>query len=78
MVCGAVFGYYCLKKSPQKQLEIHFKIPYGKRVGLLLFIGLFTGLFAVLLIPQNHSIAIAELFDRAGALVFGGGHVVLP
>ena len=77
MACGAVFGYYCLKTSPQKQLEIHFQIPYGKRLGLL-YIGLFTGLFAVLLIPQNQSIALAELFYRAGALVFGGGHVVLP
>ena len=77
MAYGAVFGYCCLKTSPQKQFEIHFKIPYGKRVGLL-FIGLFTGLFAVLLIPQNQSIALAELFYRAGALVFGGGHVVLP
>ena len=74
---GAVFGYFYLKPSPQKQVEIHFQIPYGKRVGLL-FIGLFTGLFAVLLIPQNPYGVIAELFYRAGALVFGGGHVVLP
>lgn len=77
MACGAVFGYYFLKKSPQRQLEIHFQIPYGKRLGLL-YIGLFTGLFATLLIPQNQSIALAQLFYCAGALVFGGGHVVLP
>ena len=72
MACGAVFGYYFLKKSPQKQLEIHFQIPYGKRLGLL-YIGLFTGLFAALLIPQNQSIALMhriELFYRAGAYSF--------
>ena len=29
-------------------------------------------------ISQNHSIYVFEGFYRAGALVFGGGHVVLP
>ena len=51
MACGAVFALFS-QKSPQKQLEIHFQIPYGKRLGLL-YIGLFTGLLAALLIPLN-------------------------
>ena len=49
------------QKIASKAIEIHLQIPYGKRLGLL-YIGLFTGLFAALLIPQNQSIALAELF----------------
>lgn len=77
LVLGAFLGFFWLKSTPQNQLAASIQIPYGKRIGLLC-IGLFAALFAGLSIPQNHHATIAELFYRAGALVFGGGHVVLP
>lgn len=48
--------------------------PYflGSFLGLLILLPLLASLF-----PQSF-IALAEPFYRAGALVFGGGHVVLP
>jgi chromate transporter len=54
--------------------------PYGARLGWV-----FLAVFAVLLLglPLAASVgdgllAVVEAFYRAGALVFGGGHVVLP
>jgi chromate transporter len=54
--------------------------PYGIRLGwtlLALFIVLLLGL-PLVAHGREGLVAIAEAFYRAGALVFGGGHVVLP
>jgi chromate transporter len=56
-------------------------VPVSRRVALLAF-----GLFAALLLwsllagapPQGGVLPVAAAFYRSGALVFGGGHVVLP
>lgn len=57
-----------------------FSVRYGPRTGVLLL-----AVFGVLLIAALASstaatppVAVASAFYRAGALVFGGGHVVLP
>ena len=52
---------------------------WNKRIALLL-LSLFTALLLATLLLQNQTglIAIGQGFYRAGALVFGGGHVVLP
>ncbi len=47
-------------------------------VALLLFAALLTGLPVVSGFTQGIWAGIADAFYRAGALVFGGGHVVLP
>ena len=52
----------------------------GKRFGLLMF-ALFTVILVglpILATYQGGLTSVAEAFYRAGALVFGGGHVVLP
>jgi chromate transporter len=45
-------------------------------------LGLFFGLLVALPIARqltgNHALAVFDSFFRAGSLVFGGGHVVLP
>lgn len=76
---GAIAGIYLCKDGAAgitSQIPIH----YGRKLGsifLLLFFALLAGL--PLLSSQNISlISIADTFYRAGALVFGGGHVVLP
>ena len=45
---------------------------------LALFVGLLVGLPLARIASGDPVIAFAEAFYRAGALVFGGGHVVLP
>ena len=55
-------------------------LPYGRRLGaaLLLSFGLLLTL-ALLIAPTTSPTGqVAGAFFRAGALVFGGGHVVLP
>jgi chromate transporter len=52
-----------------------FEVPVSKRVAigcLALFFGLLIGL------PLLSGVALFDAFYRSGALVFGGGHVVLP
>ncbi|MCU0930410.1 MAG: chromate efflux transporter [Serpentinimonas sp.] len=57
-------------------------VPLGRRAGMLWF-----SLFVVLLLglpllaatfPAERVLAVADAFYRAGSLVFGGGHVVMP
>ena len=56
-------------------------IPVGRRAGMVwlaLFVALLLGLpWAVAVFPHA-TLALIDAFYRAGALVFGGGHVVLP
>lgn len=47
-------------------------------VCLLLFAALLGGLPILAAVWPAHALALFEAFYRAGALVFGGGHVVLP
>jgi chromate transporter len=45
---------------------------------LTAFIVLLIGLPLAVRLGAGHAVAVVEAFYRAGALVFGGGHVVLP
>lgn len=56
-------------------------LPYSRRAGgvlLALFAGLLLGVPAALTFVPHQALALFDAFYRAGALVFGGGHVVLP
>jgi chromate transporter len=79
VVLGAVAGLLvCRGVQPIPGGESH--PPYGVRIGwalLALFAVLLLGL-PVLAQGREGLVAVAEAFYRAGALVFGGGHVVLP
>jgi chromate transporter len=50
----------------------------GGAVALVVFAGLLVGLPLAAAATGGHAVAVAAAFYRAGALVFGGGHVVLP
>jgi chromate transporter len=56
-------------------------VPAGRRLGASM-LGLFFGLLVALPIARqltgSHALAVFDSFFRAGSLVFGGGHVVLP
>ena len=55
--------------------------PVGRGLGastLALFFGLLVGLPIARQLTGSHPLAVLDSFFRAGSLVFGGGHVVLP
>lgn len=79
VACGMV-GWLVLK-LPHEESVAH--IGYGVSrgagiVALVLFTVLLFGLPLVVLATGSSLWALVEGFYRAGALVFGGGHVVLP
>ncbi|WP_048768591.1 chromate efflux transporter [Oligella urethralis] len=80
MLLAALIGVVCFKPETQRQ-DAELKSPMSKRHGLL-FLSLFFILLLVLpltakLLP-NQALILFDVFYRAGSLVFGGGHVMLP
>lgn len=79
IVAGALLGEL-LSRQPRASTGPSLVLPYGRRAAVLAA-GLFGGLLAAALIasPEGPSLGgLAAACYRAGALVFGGGHVVLP
>lgn len=80
MLLAALIGVVCFKPETQRQ-DAELKSPMSKRHGLL-FLSLFFIL--LLLLPlaaklfPNQALILFDAFYRAGSLVFGGGHVMLP
>lgn len=73
---GALAGMAFCRTAPNEVAPLH--LGYGTRTGGFLLL-LFAALLAALpLVPGTGLLPVAEAFYRAGALVFGGGHVVLP
>jgi chromate transporter len=60
---------------------LHLRVPVSHRLGVAAWV-LFFGLLALLPLlrglSDSHALALFDSFYRAGSLVFGGGHVVLP
>ena len=57
------------------------RVPFGRGLGgaaLVLFFALLVALPLARYATGNHVVAVIDAFYRSGALVFGGGHVVLP
>lgn len=79
VICGAVLGPRLCRQIVARQGET-FALPYGQRTGsaLLLTYGALL-MIALSIAPSLSPLGqAAGAFYRAGALVFGGGHVVLP
>jgi chromate transporter len=77
---AAVVGLLLFKPRPA---EAHEPLPiaFGRRAGLFwltLFLTLLTGLPLLASSFPDRTLAMVDAFYRAGSLVFGGGHVVLP
>ena len=82
---GAVLGLALCQTttSPDRgQMPQHAHVfPVSRAVGaaaLVLFCALLFGLPALAGLHPGHAVKLFEAFYRSGALVFGGGHVVLP
>lgn len=78
---GALAGWYLLTPAPQAEGGGHFESHIGRRTAwsaLALFFGLLILLPLAAASSGSHSLDIVDRFYRAGSLVFGGGHVMLP
>jgi chromate transporter len=77
---GALIGWWFLP-SDAGGPSMHLSIALSRRAGvasLALFFILLIGLPVLAAAAQSHTINLVDAFYRSGALVFGGGHVVLP
>jgi chromate transporter len=77
---GAVTGAWLCRKNPTDAGN-QAPIKVSHRVGvtaLTAFFGLLFGLPLLRGLTDSQAIAMMDAFYRSGALVFGGGHVVLP
>ena len=80
IVAGGVVGLRLLPGSGDAGAP-HARVPLGRRLGLaalVLFFGLLVALPVLRYLTGSPALAVFDGFYRAGALVFGGGHVVLP
>jgi len=80
IVVSAVLGLILFKPE---QISNHDPLPLmvRRRTGLMfltLFLALLLGLPVLTEIMPSRTLSLVDSFYRAGSLVFGGGHVVLP
>lgn len=79
VVLGGVMGlFFCRNVQPILGAGLHLR--YGPALGGVLIAVFALLLFGLPILARGGEglIAVVEAFYRAGALVFGGGHVVLP
>ena len=79
IVLGALAGLVLCRDLGTAMVPEALAMPVSRRVGALC-LALFAALLVVppLLRPLGAPVALFDAFYRSGALVFGGGHVVLP
>jgi chromate transporter len=79
---GAAVGFLCGRWFSEDAKPVPVEAPRGRVTGGLLLLGIFFGLLIGLpLIARvwpSPLLAVFQGFYRAGSLVFGGGHVILP
>lgn len=77
---GGVIGLVLLRRTEETPAG-HLSFPVSREKGaiaLTLFATLFVGAPLAAALSGEHLVAMFAAFFRSGALVFGGGHVVLP
>ena len=80
VIVAALVGLRWFKRTDLAAHEA-LPMPLSRRLGsalLLLFFTLLLGLPLAAQVWPGQALALVEAFYRSGALVFGGGHVVLP
>lgn len=80
IVAGAMAGLWlCRTEEAGPADPVHF--PVSRRAGVMALVAfglLLVGLPLAATLSDTQGLAVADGFYRSGALVFGGGHVVLP
>jgi chromate transporter len=81
IAAGGMIGWGLLRAGPhpqpQNSLAVHLPRAWSM-IALLGFFALLVGLPLFAAAVPSHTLALFDSFYRSGALVFGGGHVVLP
>jgi chromate transporter len=80
IVLGGVLGLWLCREAPPAA-DGHIAIPVSRRTGfaaLAAYFVLLVGLPIAQTLSGSTALALFDAFYRSGALVFGGGHVVLP
>ncbi|CAN5411279.1 chromate efflux transporter [soil metagenome] len=80
IAAGAVIGWFLLRKSgelPHKPIQSMISRTTGA-IFLSVFVLLLACLPLLAASADSHALKLFDSFYRAGSLVFGGGHVVLP
>jgi chromate transporter len=80
IVLGGVAGLVLLRSAAPTD---HVALPHAVSrtagiLALILFFAILFGLPLLVAAVPSHGLTLFEAFFRAGSLVFGGGHVVLP
>ena len=77
---GGLLGLALLRSdaSQPQQADVQCGTPWLAVVALLAFFALLIALPVAARVVDNGPLTVADSFYRAGSLVFGGGHVVLP
>jgi chromate transporter len=81
IAAGGLIGWALLRRgaAPQPAAELAVHLPRAWSVAAaLVFFALLIGLPGLSATVPSQTIALIDSFYRSGALVFGGGHVVLP
>jgi chromate transporter len=81
ILAGAIAGAWLPREAPAVGAAARLSIPVPRALAvaaLAVFALLLIGLPIAAAVWAVPALAVAEAFYRAGALVFGGGHVVLP
>ncbi len=80
IVVGGIIGWRFLQDAPLPPARA-FAVPFSRGFAVtcwVLFFGLLVALPLMRQAMPGDGLALFDSFYRAGALVFGGGHVVLP
>jgi len=80
IVLGGLLGLWLCRHVTAPATAV-FRVDYGRRTAAVLLMLFLSGLCAAWMLPSSQAptaFGLAAAFYKAGALVFGGGHVVLP
>jgi len=81
IAAAGVVGWQFLPAPPPLATPARAVVPIGRRTAaacLALYLGLLVALPVAATAVPNGDVRLVDSFYRSGALVFGGGHVVLP
>ncbi|UXN58741.1 chromate efflux transporter [Phyllobacterium zundukense] len=80
IAAGALAGLvFC--RNHQAEITRHIEFPVSRTFGVISLVAFFALLFGLPIITSamsSQGLSVFDSFFRAGSLVFGGGHVVLP
>ena len=81
ILLGGLLGFWLCRGAPSPA-DGHIHMPVSRRAGLVALTAFFVLLIGLPIVQNvvnaSSGIALFDAFYRSGALVFGGGHVVLP